>query len=157
MSTTQIDFAVPEQSDLARIPLKFEVATLPVTDIDRAKAFYRKLGWRLDIDVEPAPGLRAIQFTPPGSPASIQFRPAESVSEPLQRLYLIVDDVEAAREEIAGRGIDISGVFHAALGEAPAPGVDPEHRSYASFASFTDPDGNQWLLQEIKERLPGRV
>jgi catechol 2,3-dioxygenase-like lactoylglutathione lyase family enzyme len=145
----------PEGQDLATVPMKFEVTPIPVTDFDRAKAFYQQLGWRLDIDLEFAPGVRGVQFTPPGSPASIQFSP--SGPAPLQRLLLVVDDIEAARAELVDRGIDVSEIFHAAPGQAPEPGRDPEGRSYVSQASFSDPDGNAWILQEITERIPGRV
>ncbi|HEX8120875.1 MAG TPA: VOC family protein [Solirubrobacteraceae bacterium] len=155
-TTTQITIpSPPEGQDLATVPMKLEVTPIPVTDFDRAKAFYAQLGWRLDIDLEFAPGVRGVQFTPTGSPASIQFAPAGA--DRLQRLLLVVDDVEAARDELADRGIDISEVFHAAPGAAPEPGRDPEGRSYVSQASFSDPDGNGWILQEVTERIPGRV
>ena len=145
----------PEGQDLASVPIKFEVTPIPVTDFDRAKAFYQRLGWRLDIDLEFAPGVRGVQFTPPGSPASIQFAPAGPA--PLQRLLLVMDDIEAAHAELVDRGIDVSEIFHAAPGQPPAPGRDPEGRSYVSQAAFSDPDGNQWVLQEVTERIPGRV
>ena len=135
--------------------LRFEVTTLPVADVDRAKAFYERLGWRLDADFRFDDGTRAVQFTPPGSPASIQFGRGPA-SGPLKRLLLIVDDIDAAREDLTGRGVDVSEVWHAAPGQAPEPGRDPEHRSYLSFASFSDPDGNEWVMQEVTERLPGR-
>jgi catechol 2,3-dioxygenase-like lactoylglutathione lyase family enzyme len=156
MSTTPVTIpSPPEGQDLATVPLKFEVTPLPITDFDRAKAFYQRLGWRLDIDLEFAPGVRAVQFTPPGSPASIQFAPAGAA--PLQRLLLIVEDIEAAHAELVDRGIDVSEIFHASPGQPPEPGRDPEGRSYVSQAAFTDPDGNQWVLQEVTERIPGRV
>jgi catechol 2,3-dioxygenase-like lactoylglutathione lyase family enzyme len=145
---------------------KFEVTTLPVTDVDRAKAFYEKLGWRLDADFPLEDGSRVVQFTPPGAPASIHFGQGFITSPPgsAHGLYLVVDDVEAAREEIAGRGIDISEVFHEAAGGIPrantegrVPGLAPERGTYSSFATFSDPDGNRWILQEITTRLPGRV
>jgi catechol 2,3-dioxygenase-like lactoylglutathione lyase family enzyme len=155
-TTTQLTIpSPPEGQDLATVPMKFEVTPIPVTDFDRAKAFYQQLGWQLDIDLEFAPGVRGVQFTPVGSPASIQFAPAGA--DRLQRLLLVVDDVEAARDELADRGIDISEVFHAAPGAAPEPGRDPEGASYVSQATFTDPDGNVWFLQEVTERIPGRV
>jgi catechol 2,3-dioxygenase-like lactoylglutathione lyase family enzyme len=138
---------------------KFEVTTLPVADVDRAKAFYQGLGWRLDIDFEPAPGVRAVQFTPPGSPASIQFGANTNSMEPgsLEGLFLVVDDIEAARADLIERGAEVSEIWHNEPGKGPVPGLDPERRSYASRASFADPDGNRWVLQEITERLPGRV
>src|SRR5690242_12979657 len=140
------------------VAMKFEVTGLPVSDIDRAKAFYEKLGWRLDIDFEPAPGVRGVQFTPPGSPASIQFGTAvPKMDGPLQGMLLVVDDIEAARDDLIGRGVDVGEFFHTVPGEGPAPGLDPERRSYFSRASFSDPDGNTWQLQEVTERLPGRV
>ena len=159
MSITQESPTTATQApEVGTIPMKFEVTTLPVTDVDRAKAFYQQLGWRLDIDFMPTPETRGVQFTPPGSPGSIHFGSGSITNtEPLQRLFLIVEDIEAAREDIASRGIEIGEIFHAGPGTPPAPGVDPERRSYFSYASFKDPDGNQWLLQEITERLPGRV
>jgi catechol 2,3-dioxygenase-like lactoylglutathione lyase family enzyme len=156
MSTAPITIpSPPEGQDLATVPMKFEVAPLPISDFDRAKAFYQRLGWRLDIDLQFTEQVRAVQFTPPGSPASIQFGPPGPA--PLQRLLLVVDDIEAARAELVDRGIDVSEVFHAAPGQPPEPGRDPEGRSYVSQAVFSDPDGNQWVLQEVTERIPGRV
>jgi catechol 2,3-dioxygenase-like lactoylglutathione lyase family enzyme len=159
MSITQLDgntaTAAPEVST---VPMRFEATTLAVADVDRAKAFYQRLGWRLDIDFRPTENTRAVQFTPPGSPASIQFgEGTHTMTEPLQRLFLIVEDIDAARDELIGRGVDVGEVFHVEPGKGPAPGRDPQRRSYLSYASFADPDGNQWLLQEITERLPGRV
>jgi catechol 2,3-dioxygenase-like lactoylglutathione lyase family enzyme len=145
-------------TDTATAPAKFEVTTLPVADVDRAKAFYQGLGWRFDIDFEPAPGVRGVQFTPPGSPASIQFGSGSTtMKEPLQGLILVVDDLEAARDDLIARGVDVSEIFHLEIGKGPVPGIDPERKSYASRAVFSDPDGNQWQLQEVGERLPGRV
>jgi catechol 2,3-dioxygenase-like lactoylglutathione lyase family enzyme len=159
MSTTQPNTTTATQeSDVTAVPMRFEVTTLPVADVDRAKAFYQRLGWRLDIDFKPTPDTRAVQFTPPGSPTSIQFGQGTTpMSEPLQRLLPIVDDIEAAHEDLISRGVAVSEVFHNEPGKGPAPGPDPERRSYLSLASFSDPDDNQWLLQEITERLPGRV
>jgi catechol 2,3-dioxygenase-like lactoylglutathione lyase family enzyme len=156
MSTTQLNTipSPPEGQDLATVPMKFEVTPIPVADVDRAKAFYQRLGWQLDIDHQFTEQVRAVQFTPPGSPASIQFAPAGA--ERLQRLLLIVDDIEAARSELVGRGIEIGEIFHALPGEAPQSGRDPDGRSYVSQAIFADPDGNQWVLQEVTERVPGR-
>ena len=145
----------PEGQDLAKTPMRFEATPIPVTDFDRAKAFYQQLGWRLDIDVRISDKLRAVQFTPPVSPASIQFGPAGAA--PLQRLIVVVEDIEAARAELVQRGIDVSEIWHGALGQPPEPGRDPEGRSYTSQASFTDPDENRWVLQEVTERIPGRV
>ena len=138
--------------------MRFEVTTLPVADVDRAKAFYQRLGWRLDIDFKPTPDTRGVQFTPPGSPASIQFgHGMTTMAGPLQGLLLVVEDIEAARDDLIGRGVEVSEIWHAEPGKGQAPGIDPERRSYASRASFADPDGNTWQLQEITERLPGRV
>ena len=145
----------PEGQDLATVAMKFEVTPIPVTDFDRAKAFYQRLGWRLDIDVQFTEQVRAVQFTPLGSPASIQFGAAGA--GPLQRLLLVVEDIEAARAELVDRGIDVSEIWHAAPGQAPQPGRDPKGGSYLSHAAFSDPDGNQWVLQEVTERIPGRV
>jgi catechol 2,3-dioxygenase-like lactoylglutathione lyase family enzyme len=142
----------------ATMPFRFEVTTLPVADVDRAKDFYLKLGWRFDIDFEPAPGIRGVQFTPPGSAASIQFGSGGApFAGPLQNLYLIVDDIVDARDELIGRGVDVGEIWHLVIGEGPVPGLDPDRTSYASRATFADPDGNTWMLQEIGERLPGRV
>ena len=157
---TQLDTTTTTQPSAATgYPMTFEVTTLPVADVDRAKAFYLSLGWRLDIDFEPAPDTRGVQITPPGSPASIQFGsgPAAAASGPLTGLLLIVDDIEAAREDLIGRGVDVSEIFSTVPGKGIVPGVDPERRSYLSRAVFADPDGNQWQLQEVTERLPGRV
>jgi catechol 2,3-dioxygenase-like lactoylglutathione lyase family enzyme len=138
--------------------MRFEVTTLPVADADRAKAFYQRLGWRLDTDIKPTPDTRAMRFTPPGSPASIHLgQGTTTMSEPLQSLLLIVEDIDAAREDVISRGVEVSEVFHIELGEGPVPGPDPERRSYSSLASLSDPDGNQWLLQEVTERIPRGV
>ena len=157
---TQLDTSTTTQPSAATgYPMTFEVTTLPVADVDRAKAFYLSLGWRLDIDFEPAPDTRGVQITPPGSPASIQFGsgPAAAASGPLTGLLLIVDDIEAAREDLIARGVDVSEIFSTVPGKGIVPGIDPERRSYLSRAVFADPDGNQWQLQEVTERLPGRV
>ena len=136
--------------------VRLEVVTLPVSDVDRAKAFYESLGWQLDIDIEPGEGLRIVQFTPPGSGCSISFGKGITPAEPgsFQGSELAVYDIDAAREDLIGRGIEVSDVYH--LDGGPVPGPDPEGQSYRTFASFNDPDGNKWQLQEIKERLPGR-
>ena len=140
---------------------KLEAVVLPVADVDRAKAFYEALGWRLDADFPIAPDYRVVQFTPPNSPASIHFGIGMTTAAPgsAQNLLLVVEDVEAARGELTSHGAEVSEVFHGA-GQNPdrrLPGPDPEHGSYKSFATFADPDGNTWLLQEVTERLPGRV
>jgi catechol 2,3-dioxygenase-like lactoylglutathione lyase family enzyme len=138
--------------------MRFEVTALPVADVDRAKAFYQSIGWRLDIDFKPTKNTRGVQLTPPGSSASIQFGEGLStMTEPLQGLLLVVDDIDVARDELIGHGVDVSDVWHLDPDKGPVPGHDPERRSYFSRASFADPDGNQWQLQEITERLPGRV
>ncbi len=160
MSTTQPDTTTTTQPSVATgYQMAFEVTLLPVADVDRAKAFYLSLGWRLDIDFEPAPDTRGVQITPPGSPASIQFGsgPIAATSGPLTGLLLIVDDIEAARQDLIRRGVDVGEIFHTVPGEGQVPGIDPERRSYFSRAVFSDPDGNQWQLQEVTERLPGRV
>jgi catechol 2,3-dioxygenase-like lactoylglutathione lyase family enzyme len=159
MSTTQPNTTATQTTDVAAVPMRFEVTTLPVADVDRAKAFYQRLGWRLDIDFEPAPGVRGVQFTPPGSPASIQFGENTNSMKPgsLEGLFLVVDDIEAVRGELIKRGVDVGEIWHLDPGRGPVPGLDPERRSYFSRASFADPDGNRWVLQEITERLPGRV
>ncbi|MCZ8377841.1 VOC family protein [Mycobacterium sp. CPCC 205372] len=145
--------------------MKLEVVVLPVSDVDRARDFYQKLGWRLDADFPVTEGYRVVQVTPPGSPTSVIFGTGVSTAAPgsTQGLYLVVTDVEAARAELVARGAEVSEVFHDATGvfnqageDGRVPGPDPERRSYSSFASFQDPDGNGWVLQEITERLPGR-
>jgi catechol 2,3-dioxygenase-like lactoylglutathione lyase family enzyme len=135
---------------------RLEVITIPVSDVDRAKAFYDGLGWRLDIDFEPAPGVRAVQFTPPGSGCSISFGKGITDAEPgsVKRLEMAVYDIDAAREDLIGRGVNIGELYH--LDGGPQPGPDPDRRSYNTYAEFSDPDGNGFVLQEIRERLPGR-
>ena len=143
------------------VPLRFEVALLAVADVDRAKEFYERLGWRLDADFPLGDHDRIVQFTPPGSPASIQFGAGltDMVPGSAEGLYLIVDDVEAARSDLIARGAEVSEIWHGrGLGkEGMKPGPAPGRASHASFASFADPDGNRYLMQEIKQRLPGRV
>jgi catechol 2,3-dioxygenase-like lactoylglutathione lyase family enzyme len=136
--------------------MKLEVVTIPVSDVDRAKAFYESLGWRLDADIAVGDAFRVIQFTPTHSACSIAFGRGVTTGEPgsLRRLILAVSDIDAARKDLADRGIDVSEVFHLAGGRAPGP--DPEGRSYQTYAAFSDLDGNEWLLQEITTRLPGR-
>jgi catechol 2,3-dioxygenase-like lactoylglutathione lyase family enzyme len=149
--------------------MKLEVVVLPVSDVERAERFYEKLGFRLDVDIAPDENYRAVHFTPPGSEASILFGKGVTSAQPgsIDRLLLAVYDIDAARQELLLKGVDVTEVFHDAGGslgagfiagtEARAAGPDPQRRSYASYASFSDPDGNVWLLQEIKERLPGRT
>ena len=153
------------------VDTKLEVVVIPVSDVDRAKRFYGGLGWRLDADFAAGDDYRVIQFTPPGSPCSVIFGKNVTAAAPgsAKGLYLIVSDIAVARDGLLGRGVAISEVFHAAdgvyagtdepflFGRHRVGGADPEHGSYRSFASFSDPDGNGWLLQEITARLPGRV
>ena len=145
--------------------MKLEVVNLPVSDVDRAKRFYQRLGWRLDGDFAVDENFRVVQLTPPGSGCAITFGKGVTTAAPgsVQDLMLIVDDIEAARTALVACGVEVSevfhdegGLFHHAGTEARVPGPDPEGRSYATWASFSDPDGNGWLLQEIKTRLPGR-
>jgi catechol 2,3-dioxygenase-like lactoylglutathione lyase family enzyme len=140
----------------ATIDLKLEVVTLPVSDVDRAKRFYQRLGWRLDADIVRGENFRVVQLTPPHSECSISFGTGLTTAEPgsARRMLLAVEDIDAAREELIGRGADVGGLFH--LDGGRAPGRDPEGRSYQTYAAFNDPDGNEWLLQEITTRLPGR-
>jgi catechol 2,3-dioxygenase-like lactoylglutathione lyase family enzyme len=139
--------------------MKLEVVVIPVSDVERAKSFYGKLGWRLDADFVVGDAFRAIQFTPPGSPCSIHFRKGITAAAPgsARGLFLVVSDIEAARTDLTKRGAAVSEIFHRLPGEPPSKGVDPMRRSYASYATFPDPDGNEWLLQEVTARLPGRV
>ena len=155
----------------AKVDMKLEIVVIPVSDVDRAKHFYGGLGWRLDADFVGGDDYRVIQFTPPGSACSVIFGKNVTAASPgsAQGLYLIVSDIATARDELHSRGVEISEVFHDAsgvyagkdepylFGRLRVGGLDPEHRSYHSFASFKDPDGNGWLLQEITARLPGRV
>jgi catechol 2,3-dioxygenase-like lactoylglutathione lyase family enzyme len=137
---------------------RFEVVTVPVSDVDRARDFYQRLGWRLDADFQFEDGGREVQVTPPGSACSVHFGTGTTQATPgsAQGLELVVDDIETARDELAGHGAEVSEVFHTDAGTR-VPGPDPEHRSYRSLASFSDPDGNGWLLQEVTSRLPGRT
>ena len=155
---TSADHATEPAGRMA-VPMMFEVTTLPVADVDRAKDFYQRLGWRLDIDFKPSPDTRGVQFTPPGSPASIQFGEGITTMAPgsLQGMILVVDDIVTARDDLVRRGVDVGEIWHTEPGQGRMPGVDPQRRSYFSRASFADPDGNTWVLQEITERLPGRV
>jgi predicted enzyme related to lactoylglutathione lyase len=144
---------------------RLEVVVLPVSDVDRAKQFYEAAGWRLDADFSTSDDFRVVQVTPPGSGASIIFGKGVTTADPgsVQGLMLVVSDIEAARAELVGRGIEVSevfhdegGVFHHAGTAGRVSGPAPERLSYGSFASFSDPDGNEWFLQEIRQRLPGR-
>src|SRR5262245_31964213 len=152
----------------AKVDMKFEVIVIPVADVDRSKAFYTKLGWRLDADFPFDNGFRVVQFTPPGSGCSIQFGTNMTSAAPgsAQGLYLIVSDIKAARDELVARGADVSEVFHPATPGAQfgpegtsgrLSGPAPDRASYRSFATFSDPDGNGWLMQEVTTRLPGRI
>lgn len=138
--------------------MKLEVVVLPVTDVDRTKHFYRTLGWREDADIVFGSS-RVVQLTPPGSPASVHFGTGITDAAPgsVRGTYLVVEDIEAARAELAGHGVAVSEVFHRDETGTFAPGVHPGHGTYSSFASFSDPDGNTWLLQEITTRFPGRI
>jgi predicted enzyme related to lactoylglutathione lyase len=148
--------------------LRFEVAVIPVSDVDRAKAFYEKLGWRLDADATAGDSFRIVQFTPPGSECSVQFgtNMTSAAAGSAQGLYLVVSDIEAVRDQLVARGAKVSEVFHegtlgdrfqAAGASGRVSGPSPKRGSYGSFATFSDPDGNSWLLQEVTTRLPGRV
>jgi catechol 2,3-dioxygenase-like lactoylglutathione lyase family enzyme len=172
MSTKEVSKNEETKSmSVADLDMKLEVVVIPVSDVDRAKEFYLKLGWRLDADYDSGKDFRVLQFTPPGSGCSIIFGKNITAAAPgsAQGLYLIASDIEATRAELLGRGVEVSDVFHDAGGVHAGPdepylfgrqrvsGRDPEHRSYRSFASFRDPDGNGWLFQEITTRLPGRI
>ena len=166
MSSTQTGNEHATQTPTAAtVDLKLEVVVLPVADVDRAKRFYESLGWRLDADFAAGDDWRVVQLTPPGSSSSIMFGKGLTTAVPgsVQGTFLVVDDVEAARTELIGHGVDVSEAFHfegnllRVVGtKGRVPGPDPNGSSYFSFASFSDPDGNGWLLQEVKTRLPGR-
>jgi catechol 2,3-dioxygenase-like lactoylglutathione lyase family enzyme len=145
---------------MSKVEMKLEVVVIPVSDVDRAKRFYEGLGWRLDADFPGVDGFRVVQFTPPGSQCSIHFGSKVTAAAPgsVQNLYLVVSDIEAARAELKSHGVNVGETFHfTGFGGKPVPGPDPEGRSYATLATFKDPDGNGWLLQQITQRLPGRV
>ena len=148
--------AATEVPEAGTVDMRLEVVTLPVSDVDRAKRFYLSLGWRLDADIVAGDAFRVVQLTPTRSACSIAFGKGVTSAEPgsAQRLELVVSDIDAAREDLVRRGVEVSGLFH--LDGGPVPGPDPERRSYNTYASFADPDGNGWLLQEITTRLPGR-
>jgi catechol 2,3-dioxygenase-like lactoylglutathione lyase family enzyme len=159
------------KASVAKVDMKFEIVVIPVSDVDRAKEFYEMLGWRLDADYDNGKDFRVIQFTPPGSGCSVIFGKNVTAAAPgsAQGLYLIVADIGAARDNLFRRGVKVSQVFHGGgdvyagpdepylFGRIRVNGPDPEHRSYRSFASFSDPDGNGWLFQELTTRLPGRI
>jgi catechol 2,3-dioxygenase-like lactoylglutathione lyase family enzyme len=139
--------------------MRLEVIALPVTDVDRAKEFYvTTLGWRLDADFDVSKDFRGVQVTPPGSACSVQFGRGITASAPgsVDHVYLVVSDISAAREDLLARGVDVGETFHVIPGQAPEPGLDPGRGTYQSYASFSDPDGNRWTLQEVTTRLPGR-
>jgi catechol 2,3-dioxygenase-like lactoylglutathione lyase family enzyme len=168
MSRTQIsNEREGRTSSAAMADMKLEVVVVPVSDVDRAKRFYHGLGWREDADFAFDNGFRVVQFTPPGSACSIQFGTNITSAAPgsAQALYLVVSEIEAARDELIARGVSVSEVFYPTMPGAQfqrsgssgrVSGAAPDHASYRSFATFSDPDGNSWLLQEIKARLPGR-
>jgi catechol 2,3-dioxygenase-like lactoylglutathione lyase family enzyme len=168
MSTTDVHSDASGPASVKNVDMKLEVVVIPVSDADRAKEFYGKLGWRLDADFPFDNGFRVVQFTPPGSGCSVQFGSniTSAAAGSSQGLYLIVSDIEAARDELAARGVDVSEVFYPGTPgaqfqpndtSARVKGPAPDHASYSSFATFSDPDGNGWLLQEITMRLPGRI
>jgi len=171
MENSEIEINDAKDASAVTVDMKLEIVIIPVLDVDRAKEFYGRLGWRLDADFAASDEFRVIQFTPAGSGCSVIFGKNVTPSAPgsAQGLYLIVSDIEAARSELLGRGVEIGEVFHEPGGGYTGPdepylfgrlrvsGRDPERRSYRSFASFSDPDGNGWLLQEITTRVPGRL
>jgi len=171
MSDTMVRSDTAKTDKTPTVDMKLEIVVIPVSDVDRAKEFYGRLGWRLDADFAGGDDFRVMQFTPPGSGCSVILGKNVTAAAPgsAQGLYLIVSDIEVARNELLGRGVKISEVFRDAGGVYAGPdepylfgrrrvsGRDPEHRSYRSFASFSDPDGNGWLLQEVTTRLPGRI
>jgi len=160
MSTTQTsnEPAMPAAT-AATLDLKLEVVVLPVADVDRSKRFYEGLGWRLDGEFTNGDSFHAVQMTPPGSPCSIHFGKGITTATPgsVKNLYLVVSDIETARRQLISRGANVSEPFHfTSIGGAPVPGLDPERHTYMTYASFSDPDGNSFLLQEITARFPGR-
>ena len=159
MSTIEVHNAGRDAA-VEPVDMKLEVQVVPVSDVDRSKEFYQRLGWRLDDDTAPLPGLRIVQVTPPGSGASVTFGQGLTTAAPgSAEAGLIVSDIEAARDELVGRGIEVSDIWHGPPFpvEARQPGPDPERASYGSFFAFTDPDSNTWLVQEVTTRLPGRM
>jgi catechol 2,3-dioxygenase-like lactoylglutathione lyase family enzyme len=165
MSSTQTADEHATESPATAVDLKLEVVPLPVADVERAKRFYEGLGWRVDADFASGDEWRVVQLTPPGSPCSVSFGKGYTTAVPgsAQGTFLVVDDIEAARAELLARGVGVSDVFHfdgnllrVTGTKGRLPGPDPKGSSYFSFASFSDPDGNSWLLQEVKTRFPGR-
>jgi len=158
MSSTAVR-ATPQSSKEAAIAYKLEAIVIPVSDVDRAKNFYVGLGWRVDADFVISDALRLLQLTPPGSPCSIHFGKGLTAASPgsAQGMYLVVSDIEAARADLISRGAKVSELFHRLPGQEPQPGLDPKRQTYSTYATFDDPDGNRWLLQEVTRRLPGRV
>jgi len=159
MSTTEVHDAGRDAA-VGKVDMKLEIQVVPVSDVDRSKEFYQRLGWRFDDDAAPLPGLRVVQFTPPGSGASVTFGQGLTTAAPgSAEGGLTVSDIVAARAELVGRGIEVSDIWHGPPFpvEARQPGPDPERTSYGSFFSFTDPDSNTWLVQEVTTRLPGRT
>jgi len=156
MASTDVSSNSAQTPGAGLVDMKLEVVTLPVADVDRAKSFYQSLGWRLDADIVRGDAFRAVQFTPPHSGCSIAFGLGLTTDQPgsVQRLILAVSDIDAARADLVKQGAEVSEVFH--LDGGRKPGRDPQGRSYQTYASFSDPDGNGWLLQEITTRLPGR-
>ena len=168
MSTNEVsNNEAAESTNVANAAMKLEVVIIPVSNVDRAKEFYAKLGWRLDVDRAAGNAFRLVQFTPPGSGSSIQFGVNLTSAAPgsAQGMLLAVTDIEAARQQLVAQGVDASSVFHCETGTAcrfpdigvRVNGAQPERLSYSSFVSFSDPDGNSWVLQEVTKRLPGRV
>jgi catechol 2,3-dioxygenase-like lactoylglutathione lyase family enzyme len=168
MNMTEVRGSDASGTQSKSVDLKLEVVVIPVSDVDRAKEFYTRLGWRLDADFPFDNGFRVVQFTPPGSRSSLQFGTKITSATPgsAQNMYLIVSDIQAARDELAARGVEVSEVFYPGTPGAQfqadrtsdrISGPAPDHASYSSFATFNDPDGNGWLLQEITTRLPGRI
>jgi catechol 2,3-dioxygenase-like lactoylglutathione lyase family enzyme len=165
---TQSEKSITSSSSAATIDMKLEVVVIPVSDVDRAKEFYGRLGWRLDADFRFDNGFRVVQFPPPGSGTSIQFGTKVTPAAPgsAQSLFLVVSDIAAAREQLVARGADVREMFHPGVPGAHFPndgssarlsGPSPDHTSYHSYATFSDPDGNSWLLQEVTKRLASRI
>jgi catechol 2,3-dioxygenase-like lactoylglutathione lyase family enzyme len=154
---TSTDNAAEVQNDTTA-DLKLEVVFIPVSDAERSKSFYTNLGWRLDADFVISDSLHIVQVTPPGSPASIVFGKGVTTAEPgsIERIQLVVSDIEAARDELIAKGAEVGEIFHVDETFAPAPGIAPDRTSYGSYAPFADPDGNGFMLQEVKVRRPGR-
>jgi len=170
MSNTEVRSETSQPTVVRGVDMKLEVVVIPVADVDRAKSFYASLGWRLDGDFVAGNDWRVIQFTPPGSGCSVIFgkNVTSAAAGSARGLYLIVSDITTAREELVARGVRVSEVFHAGqeqtgsdepylFGSRRVRGRDPERRTYRTYASFSDPDGNGWLLQEVTNRLPGRI